>query len=204
MKASKFVIFIMLFCFTIGLSGLFVANESEIAYTDNAIIETLIINGAGYFLKSHSDFLNLLQKIEVGEKEFDYIELTRILSSVVDNLEKANAAYNELSDRAKVKSYNYVIIDKLLNFDYSNYRDKIKPFPSPYGKMQSYLGGGDVTGLYLELYANTSDILTLLYEIKKDTEAKNTFAKTKLWRVSQEYMQVLLFGQYAAEIFFNL
>jgi hypothetical protein len=204
MKTSKFLIFTVLFCLTINLSGLFVANESENAYTDNEIIERLIIDGAGYFLKSHSDFIYFLQKIEIGEKEFDYLELNSVLRSALDNLEKANAAYNELYNEAKFKSYNYVIIDKLLNFDYTNYREKIKTIPSIYGRVQSYLSGGDVTGLYLEICTNTSDILTLLYEIKKDIEAKNTSEKTKLWRVTQKYMQVFLFGQYTAEIFFNL
>ena len=203
MKTTKSLIFTVLFCMAASLSGLFVANESETAYTDKETIETLIIDGAGNFLKSHSDFIYLLQKIEIGKKEVDFFELNCVLNSAVDNLERANTAYKELYNKAKVKAYNYLIIDKLLNFDYMNYREKIKPVPSAFDRVKSHLRSGDVTGVYLEIHSSTCDLLTLLYEIRKDIEA-NTFEKTKLWRVTQEYMQILLFGQYTAEIFFNL
>ena len=204
MKTTKFLIFLILFSFSTNLFCLFLFNESHNAYNNNDNIEKLIIEGAGYFLKSHSEFLSFLQQIETGNGEYDYLLLNQILDSAADNLENAKAAYNKLYDRAKIKSYNPVVTGKLVNFDYANYRETIKAVPSIYDRMKFYLGSGNVTGLYLEFYTGTSSILTSLKDIKKDIEQNAPPAAAPLRGISQEYARLLLLGQYTAEIFANL
>lgn len=204
MKKLKVIIFTVLLCLSMQSFGLFLFNESHNAYEDKENIENLIVNGAGYFLASHSNFLCLLQKIELSNNCLEYDDLNQVLKMVVENLERASAIYYDLYNTVKTKSYNQAVLERLINFDYLSYQQKSNAIPLIYSRVQAYLGEGNVNGLYSEIFSKTREILSALYEVKNNIDEHKTPNTTTLWGINEAYMRSLLFGQYTAEIFSNL
>ena len=121
MRKIKIIIAVFfIFFLAFNIYGYFVLNDGESAYGGGGknapTIRKYIIEGAGYFLKSHSDFLLFLNKIELSELNgIDYIELQNIIKRVIENLENAKAAYENLISIAKETPYNESVIEKLKN-----------------------------------------------------------------------------------------
>jgi hypothetical protein len=164
----------------------------------------LVIEGGGYFLKSHSDLLLLLNKIEISELNgVDYSELQYIINSAIKNMVNAKETYINLISIAKVTPYNPSIIEKLQLFDYPGFQKEKKLNSEIFKQVEVFLSKGDVTGVYNHLKSEMDSILEKLYEIKSDIDLNNFPEITALWRVNQKYSETMLFGQYVAEVFFN-
>lgn len=190
---------LILSLFNLGAFSRVIHNGSGGAFPepDRSTIEVYVIEAAGYFLKSNSDALLLANKIELSDiYGVDYSELQQIISSTIMNMENAKTTYTELTRIADNTPYAPTVINKLLNFRYSN---NLKA-----NRVETYLSAGDVRGLYHKMISDTQGILDQLMFIKSSIDAGTIPETSYLWRLNQSYYKTLLFGQQAAETFFHI
>ena len=170
--------------------------------TDNTI-RTNIIVGAGNFLNSHSSMLLLLNKIEMSDLNgVDYNDLRDTLYRVIDSMEGAKEAYTALTQKAEITPYNQAKIDLLISFDYTGFQEARDLNSILFKKVEEYLGNGDVTGYFGQVLSAMEAILEKLYQVKNTLDNDQLPVNLKLWRLNRIYSKTLLFGQYAAEVFY--
>jgi len=165
-------------------------------------MKSYIIEGAGYFLKSYSDYLLFLNRIEMSELNgIDYNELRIILKKAIENMQNAKNAYYNLKRTAKATPYNQDLINLLLSFDYDNFQKAKGLNRDTFKYIKIYLKKGDVRGIFCRLQKNSGKILDKLYLIKDSIDIDSFPDISILWRVNKKYSHTILFGQYAAEVF---
>ncbi len=184
------------------------ANYSDCAFSETceekstSTIKTYVIEGAGYFLSSHSDSLLFLNRIEVSElKGIDYGELQEIMKKAISNMKGAKESYTALTELAQASPYNAAFIQRLLDFDYDSFKKGNNLNGVIFADVKGYLGKGDVRGFYSRLLLDTGKLLKSLNLIKTTVDAEKFPGISELWRLNDNFSKTLLFGQYAAEIF---
>lgn len=189
-----------------GFSRL-IGNGSSDAFegAEQTVIEGYVMEGAGYFLKSQSDAFLLLNKIELSDLNgVNYTELKQLVSSTVSAMENAKAKYAALIQTADTTPYRLSIIDRLPTFDYYSFQQSRGLNSVIFNETATYLAAGDVRGLYRKLLSDTQGILDKLNFIKSCVDAGTLPATSYLWRLNQTYAETFLFGQYTAEIFYDI
>lgn len=168
-------------------------------------IEDLIITGAGFFLRSQSDFLLCLNKIELFPLEgVDYTEVQDLLRSAIHNMGKARENYGRLVAIAYITPYRRDVIEKLKAFDYDNLMEEKGLNAVIFKDMQSYLRAGNLRGLHSRALLNTMHILAMLYRLKPYINSDQLPVLEDLWRLNQAYAEAHLLGQYTTEVFDRL
>lgn len=187
--------------------GLIIFNESPIAfpipdgYSPDSI-ENDVVQGAGYFLKSYSDFLLFLNKIELSVLEqTNYPELKGLISSAVKNLWEAKNSYTSLISIASATPYDQYIQGKLKTFNYLEFQVQGHFNQEIFKYVEGYLKAGDVTGAYIRFKSGIELILEILYRINQKIEENVLPDTVDIWKVNQAYSEGLLFGQYVAQVF---
>ena len=166
---------------------------------------TYIIEGAAYFLKSHSNYLLFLQKIELSDLTgMDYSDLRAVLNSAIGDMNAAKVKYTLLKEEADNTPYNSAVIQVLIAFDYDKFQEERGLIPLIFNDVKGYLKNGDLRGVYARELSGALDILTLLELIKEAIDADRLPAMNDLWRLNQKYGEALYFGQYVAEVFANI
>ena len=204
-------VFFGLFAFIIFNSHSFsyiMANRGDCAFggggEKGGSIKSYIIEGAGYFLNSYSDSLLFLNRIEMSEMNgIDYKELKGILYKAIENMENARDAYSNLKQTADNTPYNQAFINQLLYFDYAGFQKKRGLNNAIFKTVESYLRKGDVRGFFTLLLSRSEKILNQLYTIKEWVDTETYPLLSTLWRINQDYSITMLFGQYAADIFYT-
>jgi hypothetical protein len=196
---------------SMGLFGVVSFNGSESGYngegnegnkSDNTQLKTLVILGAGHFLKSHADFQLFLNKIELSELTGpNYDEWQGILNSAITGMENAAATYRELKTLAAVTPYNPEVIDKLKSFDYPGFMENKNLNQEIFKQVENLLGQGNVTGVYEKIFMDTGVILEGLYRVKQEIDQRIFPVIPNLWELTRLYANSLFFGQYTAVVF---
>ncbi len=185
----------------------FIFNKSEMGYEEpgRTGIHQYVIEAAGGFLKSQSDFLLFLNQIEMEEiNGIDFAELQQIINNAVAYMENARAKYKGLTQLAGITPYDQPTIPVLMGFDYTSFQGNKGLNSVIYNQVETYLSRGDVRGLYHRLLTDTQSILDQLTVIKSAVDAQAIPKNSDLWLVNKSYCEALLFGQYAAEIFYDI
>jgi len=213
MKQKKGLLSVVILGLLIGLvfcvnaSAYIMANYSDSIFTTFGSREAVpeikanIIESADYFLRSYSDFLVLLSRIERAELgDIDYNELTALFRSCVSKLENSKDVYTDLIGKAEITPYNEDVIKKLRRFDYAAYRGKNSLNPSTFKEVSAYMKKADIRGLYNQLLANVADILVHCDEIKTEINENRLPKISELWELNSLFSKALIFGQYTAMI----
>ena len=179
--------------------------DGEAMGSGTTLINSLIIEGAGHFLKSHANFLLLLNSIEVAELSgTDYIQWQALVNSALENMEKASTVYGNLITTAAETPYNPEVIAKLADIDYKNFAKKNGLNTVIFSRLEDLLRKGDVTGVYILLKSDMDIIIDQLTTLKTAIDA-GTFPDTSLlWRLNQTYADSLFTGQYLSQVFKSL
>jgi len=196
--------------FTVPAFGLIYANASDSvfdkpgynhSYGVRSTIGGDVIDGAAYFLSGYSDTLLFLNRIELSEKqELDYAELGKILNSAIGNMELMKKTYLSLNLKTESLPYDPVMIQKLKDFDYSEFQQVNGLNPVIFNKVKDYLNAGDMRGVYSKILADVEGILNFLYVIKAKVDIDVFPGISHLWRLNQSCSHTLLFGQYVAMV----
>jgi hypothetical protein len=209
------ITFILLMMSPYILNAFMAGNESCMAFQQGCYpgvnlqsgdtIGSLIIRGGYHSLKSSSDFISFLSLVELSESSGpEYKALQAALNSAVDNMQQAQAIYYRLKNLAAVSPYNQEVIAQLTAFDYAGFQEKRALIPGIFTKVQKFLGGGDVRGIYNRFYLNSSQLLDSLANLKRTVDANSFPDLSILWRVRQKFAETDLFSQYTAEVFYSL
>lgn len=170
-----------------------------------ASIGSDVVNGAVYFLRSHSDALLFLEKAEASELESpDYNELLLHLNNAIDNMLQARAVYIQLKQAVDITPYNQSMIDVLSNFNYDLFQEKnglIKPI---FVDVKAFLSKGKIRELCGEILVHIQGVLDIAYSIKANLESGQFPALKDLWNLNECYSRSLLFGEYAARVFLEM
>lgn len=218
-KTKLTIIFILLVSLTtLHVYGFFAFNESCNTFisaqcspgigkslASGASLGQLVIDGGGYFLQSNGEFQVFLAKVELSAAYgVNYEELRASLDKAIENMKMANSLYYEIWQLSLALEYDPVVLGKLKGFDYIGYQVKNSLNPTTFGAVSSLLKKGDVRGAYRAYYLGTEKLLAGLKEIKAVVDANRTPVIARCWRLNQSYLELELYGQYAAEIFMNL
>ncbi len=173
--------------------------------SDNPQEKTLreyVIEGAGYFLESYSDYLLFLNKVELAElRGFDWNELRFILDRVIEKLQYTNDLIGQLKQKADVTPYNPVIINELLNFDYDGLSEQEGLNESVFKQVKAFLSKGKIREMYGQAFLHTQDILCNANFIRERMEEGVFPGISNLHALNEIYVQSLLFGKYSAQVF---
>lgn len=214
---------LVLFIFTGNLSSLIVGNESQKGFDNppgapdapraprivgiktNSTIENYVLKGAGYFLNGYADTLLFLNTVELAKLEGpQYDRLARIITDAAEDMENAYATYAALEQEAAQAPYNPGVIRQLEMFDYNGFMEKNNLNPDIFKKVEAYLSKGNIRGVYHYLYTAVESILQVQYRVKVAVEAGKSPDVADLWILNQTYSEALLFGQYVAQIFYEI
>jgi len=215
MKYFKFIIILSLVVSSVNLHGYFFANEIENAFTpkpcegcknyDTLFLKQLIIDGAGFFIQSNSQYQLFLKEVEFsGIYGINQEAIKNALDNAVKNMELANDTYNKLVPAANQFEYNPPVLEALYHFDYPGYRDLNQLNPTIFQQVEQLLKSGDVRGCLQWFYNATNEIQERLKIIKSCADICIMPEIPECWRLNQLYMETQIFGQYTAEIFMNL
>jgi hypothetical protein len=165
----------------------------------------LIIEAAGCYIKSNSDYQLLLREIELsGSYGTNFVTLQELVNKATANMKMANSTYWQIWQISEGLDYDPVVLEKLRQFDYFDYQTENNLDPVIFEKAANYLKAGDVRGTYKQAYNATAEILHSLETLKINID-KNKLPQIKTcWRLNQLYLETELFGQYVSEVFFAL
>jgi len=218
-KTKLTIIFILLVSLTTAYAyGFFAFNEScntfmpaqcspgiDKSLASGASLGQLVIDGGGYFLHSNSDYQLFLGKVELSAAYgVNYEELRASLDKAIENMKMANSLYYEIWQLSLTLEYDPVVLGKLKGFDYIGYQVKNGLNPAIFGAVSSLLKKGNVRESYCAFYLGTEKILAGLKEMKAVVDANQAPVIARCWRLNQSYLELELYGQYAAEVFMNL
>ncbi|MCU0288934.1 MAG: hypothetical protein MUF15_21380 [Acidobacteria bacterium] len=173
-----------------------------IGYTMENSIDTYIEIGGGYFLKSHSDILLFMNKIEMSNiNGSNYNEWQNILNSALNNLRKAKNTYAILIKTAEATPYNHDVIAKLESFDYASFAALNNLNGILFKEVEQNLGAGKVTECYKNAYARMCNIEKFLSAISSEVVLQKMPDISMLWKVNNLYAETLITGQYVAMVF---
>lgn len=175
--------------------------KAGIAVGGNSI-ETYIEIGGGYFLKSHSDILLLLHKVEMANiNGSDYNEWQGILKSALDNMRSAKKTYELLIKTAEATPYNQEVIARLARFDYASFAQANDLNEIILKEVEQRLASGDITGCYKSAYAGMCTIEKLLILVQNEISFNKMPGLPLLWKLNGLYADKLIAGQYVAMVF---
>jgi len=211
------------FIFTGNLLSLIVANESQRGFGNppgalgapgapgvagiksNSTIENYVLRGASYFMNGYADTLLFLNIVELAKLEGpQYDRLAKIISDAAVDMENAYATYAALEQEAGQTPYDPNVIRQLEMFGYKGFMEKNNLDSVIFKKVEGYLGKGDIRGVYHYLYTAVESILPVQYRVKAAVEEGKFPAVADLWMLNQTYSETLLFGQYVAQIFYEI
>ncbi|MCP4151416.1 MAG: hypothetical protein GY757_26970 [bacterium] len=209
---KKFVLVVLVvFLGAVNAFGVFSYNKSCDAWDPDCnicrskvpAIDGMIVDAGGYFLKANSDFQLFLSKVELLERySIDEKQIQKALKDCIINMELARAAYEEIVDLSADMPYSKKVTDKLKAFDYNGYRQQNNLNDTVFNEVREYLSTGDTRGSYKKFLIDTCKILKALAVI--DKSLKTGVSIKACWRTNQQFHTVALFGQYVAEVFYNI
>lgn len=173
--------------------------------SNSAIINTYIIEGAGYYLNAHSDFLVLLNRVELSEIiGIDYSECKNLVNSALNNIKNAKETYYLLIEVAEVTPYNQLVISKLKSFDYNFYLNEHALNSVIFKDVEDYLKNGDIRGVHKRIYSDVIEIEKLLISIKDEISLDKMPELSNLWKLNENFSETLIYGEYVARVFYAL
>lgn len=168
-------------------------------------ISALVVEGAGHFLQSNSDFMLFLNRAEMSELNgVDFNELKATLDNAILNIENARDTYLLLKQKADGTPYNYGIIAELDSFNYEVFQREQDLVPSVFREVKAFLGDGQIRGVYGKILADTEEILAIANAIKASVDAEQFPELSTLWNLGHSCSRSLLFGQYVARVFYEV
>jgi hypothetical protein len=181
-----------------GEAGINSVNEA-------ASIGSLVVDGAGYFLRAHSEVLLFLSNYELSELYgADYAEFREIVDRAIINMESARDTYVNLNAVAASTPYDEAFIQKLMCWDYEGLHNKKTSCSEVCTEVRHYLSAGDVRGYYVAFQLKLEDLLRQLYKIKEYVDRGTLPPVANAWTLNRACSKTAMFGQHGAEVFFGI
>ena len=172
---------------------------------DNFSIESMVVEGAGYYLQANSCIQSFLNHVELQDvRGVDYTELQCLIASAVEHITNARFAYERLVYTAERTPYNPVVIEKLKAFDYDSFMLENRLNETIFKKVEGYLRNGDITGAFRQGLSVIRSIQWLLFIVANYVEFEQMPWIEFSWKLNELCAEFSLFGSYTARIFHSL
>lgn len=183
-------------------SGYDEPDTGEDLIKNTASIDTLITEGAGYYLQGNADIQTLLNRVELQDlKETDYPEMQRLVDSALANITNARLTYEKLVIKAEATPYNPVVIEQLKSFDYNSFMLENRLNETIFKKAAGYLCSGDITGAFRHVLAVNRYMEFLLTTVKTGMD----FNRLEIyWQLNELCAETTLFGSFIARVFHQI
>ncbi|MGE5343154.1 MAG: hypothetical protein ACM3SY_16915 [Candidatus Omnitrophota bacterium] len=211
--AIKFIVLAVVFLCLLQTPSfsMFRVNTGQTCFEESTLIqsfgpsnsmESYIVNGASYFLKSYSDTLQALNLVEISTPStLDTNALRTLLKGSMGNMMNAVANYRNLKVSADATPYNPVMIQRLQNFDYMALCHSKGLNESVMRKVAFFLSIGDVRGAFGNILNQSESILKLQQSAYHIQDTSILPDIELLWKLNNQLAESMLFGQYCAQIF---
>jgi hypothetical protein len=165
-------------------------------------IEDFIVLGGGYFLKANSCVQEFLKMVELKDMEMEnFDEMRVVVDRALENMTNAVDTYVALIARAEATPYNIIVIDRLKEFEYDEFRITYRLNRYIFDRVEEYLRKGNITGIFKYNYTGFLDTLALLKTVKCEIEQNRLPDLTILWNLNEKFAGLSLFGSYVARVF---
>lgn len=194
---------------TTGIFAYIMGNDGDVGYTpppkgveSTLSIKQYIATGAGYYLDSYSDFVLLLNRVELWDSNaYGYNELQAQVNGALAKLENARNTYTGLIEQTGVTPYNETAIDYLEGLNYKAFMKDNGLNKVIFDEVEGYLSKGNINGVFHRIHTDMENISVKLDTVKRQIEANEFPSIPLLWEINSRYTETLLFGQYAAQVF---
>jgi hypothetical protein len=165
-------------------------------------IESIIIEGAGYYLQGNSNIQTFLNRMELQDlKELDYLEMQGLINKALENITNSRLAYEKLVNKVETMPYNPVVIEKLKSFDYKTFMIENRLNEKVFKQVVCYLSSGDITGSYKHVLSNIKKIERLLISVQTDMD----FSRMEpFWKINELCSEFSLFGSFVSRVFYKI
>jgi len=172
---------------------------------ENASIESMVVEGAGYYLQANACIQSFLNHVELQDvRGVDYSELQRLIANAVENITHARLAYEKLVETAEKTPYNTVVIEQLKAFDYDSFMIENRLNETILKKVEGYLSNGNITGALRHGLSVIGSIQWLLFIVTNYVEFDQMPGLEITWKLNELCAEFSLFGGYTARIFHSL
>ena len=181
-----------------------VFNESPLLFSvatpDD--LNTEVVSGATYYLKSYSHILRLLALYEASSmRDVTHARLKHSLNRAVFLMKKSQQAYRRLIFKTTFARRNSQVSLILNHKDFGEFARKRALNETIFNRLAPDLAAGNVRGIYLQMDAEIEKIIGILTELQAINRAQDGPSLTLLWELNQSCAEAMLYGQYTAEIF---
>ncbi|MGD2093005.1 MAG: hypothetical protein PVH61_42980 [Candidatus Aminicenantes bacterium] len=177
-------------------------DTGEDLIKNTASIDTLITEGAGYYLQGNADIQTLLNRVELQDlKGIDYLEMQRLVDSALQHITNARLTYEKLVSKAEATPYNPVVIEQLKSFDYNSFMLENRLNETIFKKAAGYLVDGDITGSFRHVLSVVRYMEFLLTVVKTEMY----FNRLEIyWQLNDLCAETTLFGSFIARVFHQI
>jgi hypothetical protein len=162
-------------------------------------IESLIIEGAGYYLQGNSYIQTLLNRVELQDiNGIDYPGIQESIKKALENITNARLTYEKLVNKAEATPYKPFVIEQLKSFDYKAFMLENRLNEKVFKQVGGYLSTGDITGTFKHVLSSIKKIERLLISVQTGLD----FSRIEpFWKINECCAEFSLFGSYVARIF---
>jgi hypothetical protein len=205
LKISRILIIVLPLVFiSSSLIGVIAMNDLECIFSEEPekiVMKDYIISGATEFLlsKSYSDLI-LMEYEKSVKQAFNFSLVSDYLGKTISALESARDKYIKAKDIGEKLGYIEEKVSWFENFNYIDFINANKLNKDIATEVKSFLAKCDVVGLYQQNIDNIGDILNILYSIKNKVSSNSKPDISSMWKLLQQYSEVLTFGNYSTII----
>ncbi len=168
-------------------------------------MQALIATGGTHFLQSLSEIDILLSQVETsGASGVDLEAVLPTVNAAIYEITLAQNAIFDLKTLAADTPYYQPVIEKLLAFDYNNFQQSGGLIATVFTQVEGYLALGNVRGVYSQILSNVNDLRERLVTARQNLDRSSLPDLDSLWELNQKASEYKLFGQYVAEVFYQL
>jgi len=165
-------------------------------------IESMIIEGAGYYSQGNSYIQKLLNRVELQDfKEIDFSEMQVLVKSALENITNARLTYEKLVNKAEDTPYNPVVIERLKSFDYKTFMFENRLNEKVFKQVEGYLSAGDITGAFKHVLAVIKKIERLLIVVQTGMDFNRM---EPFWKINEMCSEFSMFGSFVARVFYQI
>jgi hypothetical protein len=161
-----------------------------------------VVSGATYFLKSYSHILRLLALYEASSvRDVTQDRLRYSLNRAAFLMKKSQQAYRRLIFKTTFARRNPGVSLILSHKDYGEFARIRGLNETVFNRLTPDLAAGNIRGIYRQMDSEIEKILGILTELLAVNRAGDGPALDLLWELNQSCAEAMLYGQYTAEVF---
>jgi len=193
---------------SVALNAFWTLNDPECPFhkaRTSMIICNSITESASQLLQSASEAFLFMNEVEIAEQSGLNIgaALQRI-DLAAAKVEQALKIFYEIIAVGSESSYKLSRISRLRTFNYEQYARDNSLNLEAMNRVGDYLKKGDVLGFYRYHADNLETLLDILNQIRKDLLAGRLSEKKVLWSLLQQYNTIMMTGNYASLVFYQI